>query len=57
MALTTYHTRWAKGTLTAAAGMVTRRADATPALARITYPSAKLVNVKEMKVDGARTVA
>jgi hypothetical protein len=54
MALTTYHTRWAKGTLTAAAGMVTRRADATPALARITYPSTKLVNVKEMKVNGRR---
>ena len=28
-----------------------RSADATPALARITYPSTKLVNIKDLKVD------
>src|SRR6516162_2427096 len=36
---------------TVAAGIIPQRADATPALARITYPSTKLVNVKDLKVD------
>jgi len=37
---------------TVAAGVMPRRADATPALARITYPSTRLANVKDLKVDG-----
>jgi arsenite oxidase small subunit len=37
---------------TVAAGMIPRRADATPALARVTYPSTRLANVNELKVDG-----
>lgn len=36
---------------TATAGMIPSHADATPALARVTYPSTKLVNVKDLKVD------
>ncbi len=36
---------------TVAAGAMARSADATPALARITYPSAKLVNIKDLKID------
>ena len=36
-----------------AAGMIPRPADATPALARITYPSTRLANVKDLKVDVA----
>ena len=36
---------------TVVAGIIPQRADATPALARITYPSTKLVNVKDLKVD------
>jgi arsenite oxidase small subunit len=35
----------------AAAGAMPRNAEATPALARITYPSAKLANVKGLRVD------
>jgi arsenite oxidase small subunit len=34
-----------------AAGAMPRSAAATPALARITYPSTKLVNVKDLKID------
>jgi arsenite oxidase small subunit len=34
-----------------AAGAMPRSADATPALARITYPSTKLVNIKDLKID------
>jgi len=33
---------------TVAAGMIPGRADATPALARITYPSTRLANVKDL---------
>jgi arsenite oxidase small subunit len=36
---------------TVAAGVMLRSAEATPALARINYPSAKLVNLKQLKVD------
>ena len=36
---------------TVAAGVMPRRADATPALARITYPSTRLANVKDLKTD------
>ena len=36
-----------------AGGMIPRPADATPALARITYPSTRLANVKDLKVDVA----
>jgi arsenite oxidase small subunit len=36
---------------TVAAGVMSRRAEATPALARITYPSSKLANLTELKVD------
>ena len=36
---------------TVAAGIIPQHADATPALARITYPSTKLANVKDLKVD------
>ena len=36
---------------TVAAGVMPRRADATPALARITYPSTRLANVKDLKID------
>ena len=36
---------------TVAAGAMPRRADATPALARITYPTALLANVKDLKID------
>jgi arsenite oxidase small subunit len=38
---------------TVAAGMIPRPADAAPALARITYPSARLANVTDLKVDVA----
>ena len=34
-----------------AAGMIPRTAEATPALARITYPSVRLVNINQLKVD------
>ncbi len=34
-----------------AAGAMPRSADATPALARITYPSIKLLNIKALKLD------
>jgi arsenite oxidase small subunit len=33
------------------AGAMPRSTDATPALARITYPSTKLVNIKALKID------
>jgi arsenite oxidase small subunit len=36
---------------TIATGAIAGRAEATPALARITYPSAKLANVSQLKVD------
>jgi arsenite oxidase small subunit len=36
---------------TVAVGVIPQRADATPALARITYPSTKLANVKDLKID------
>jgi arsenite oxidase small subunit len=36
---------------TVAADMIPRRAAATPALARVSYPSTKLVNVKDLKAD------
>jgi arsenite oxidase small subunit len=36
---------------TVAAGMAPRRGDATPALARITYPSSKLANIKDLQID------
>ena len=36
---------------TVAAGVMPRGVEATPALARITYPSARLANVKDLKVD------
>ena len=36
---------------TVAADMIPSRADATPALARVSYPSTKLVNAKDLKVD------
>ena len=36
---------------TVATGAMPRRADATPALARVTYPSTKLANVKDLKTD------
>ncbi len=42
---------------TVAAGIVPRRADATPALARINYPSAKLANVKDLKTDQPAQIA
>jgi arsenite oxidase small subunit len=35
----------------AAAGVMPRRAEATPALARITYPRVKLANLTDLKVD------
>ncbi len=35
----------------AAVGAMPRRAEATPALARITYPSVRLANLTELKVD------
>jgi arsenite oxidase small subunit len=34
-----------------AAGVAPRQGSATPALARITYPSTRLANVKDLKVD------
>ena len=34
-----------------AAGAMPRSTDATPALARITYPSTKLLNIKALKID------
>jgi hypothetical protein len=36
---------------TVASGVIPRYADATPALARISYPSAKLVNLRDLKTD------
>jgi len=36
---------------TLAAGAISRDARATPALARVTYPSTRLANVKDLKVD------
>jgi arsenite oxidase small subunit len=36
---------------TIAIGAMPRQAAATPALARVTYPSTKLVNIKQLKVD------
>ena len=42
---------------TVAAGMIPRRADATPALARIAYPSTKLANVKDLKTDSPVQIA
>jgi arsenite oxidase small subunit len=36
---------------TVAAGAMLNRAEATPALARVAYPSMKAVNVKQLKVD------
>jgi arsenite oxidase small subunit len=36
---------------TVAAGIVPQRVGATPPLARITYPSAKLANLKNLKTD------
>lgn len=40
-----------------AAGAVPRSAEATPALARITYPSTKLVNIKALKLDQPAQIA
>jgi arsenite oxidase small subunit len=37
--------------VTVAAGVTSRRAESTPALARVTYPSTKLANVKDLKAD------
>ena len=36
---------------TVAAGVVPQRGDATPALARINYPSTKLANLKDLRTD------
>jgi arsenite oxidase small subunit len=36
---------------TVAAAMAPRRGDATPALARVTYPSTKLANIKDFQTD------
>jgi arsenite oxidase small subunit len=41
---------------TVAASMIPQRADATPALARIAYPSSKLANIKDLKVDDPRQI-
>jgi arsenite oxidase small subunit len=41
---------------TIATGAIVGRAEATPALARITYPSAKLANVSQLKVDEPVTI-
>jgi arsenite oxidase small subunit len=43
-------------TATVAASMIPQRADATPALARIAYPSSKLANIKDLKVDDPRQI-
>jgi arsenite oxidase small subunit len=40
-----------------AAGAIAGRAQATPALARINYPSTKLANVKDLKVDNPVQIA
>lgn len=55
-AVTLGRRQFLRGGATAAAATVAgsiapRHAEATPALARITYPSTKLVNVKDLKVD------
>lgn len=42
---------------TVAAGALAPRADATPALARISYPDEKLVNAKQLKVDEPFAIA
>jgi arsenite oxidase small subunit len=41
----------AAATATVAAAAIPRSAAATPALARITYPSAMLANIKDLKID------
>jgi arsenite oxidase small subunit len=41
----------------AADGVIPRRAEATPARARITYPSTRLANVKDLKVDDPIPIA
>jgi arsenite oxidase small subunit len=44
------------GAAALAAGTIPQRADAMPALARITYPSARVASVKDLKVDVAMQI-